>query len=144
MSDEHEATGNPDDAELRAILQRMRRVAVVGISDKEDRASHGIARYLIGRGLDVVGVNPALREVLGRPVYPTVAEVPGEIDVVDIFRRSESVPPIVDEAIAKGARVIWMQLGVVNEEAAAKARAAGLTVVMDRCIYQECLRLLNA
>jgi predicted CoA-binding protein len=136
--------GNPGDAALRDMLTKLRRVAVVGVSDREERASHGIAKFLIGRGLDVVGVNPALQEVLGRPVYPSLADVPGEVDLVDVFRRGETVGPIVDEAIAKRAPVVWMQLGVVNHEAAARARAAGLAVVMDRCILQEWLRLLGA
>ncbi len=147
MADEPETTddlGNPDDAGLRDILKGLRRVAVVGISDREDRASHGIAKFLIDRGLDVVGVNPALQQVLGRPVYPSLADVPGGVDAVDVFRRSETVGPIVDEAIAKRAPVVWMQLGVVNREAAARARAAGITVVQDRCIFQEWLRLLGA
>ncbi len=134
----------PDDARLAEILRSARRIAVVGISDKPDRASHGIAKFLIGQGYDVVGVNPGLSEVLGRPVYPTLAAVPARVDLVDVFRRSDAVPPVVDEAIASGARVIWLQEGVVHEEAAARARAAGLEVVMDRCIYKEWLRLLNA
>ena len=134
----------PDDARLAEILRSARRIAVVGISDKPDRASHGIAKFLIGQGYDVVGVNPGLSEVLGRPVYPTLAAVPARVDLVDVFRRSEAVPPVVDEAIASGARVIWLQEGVVHEEAAARAGAAGLEVVMDRCIYKEWLRLLNA
>lgn len=134
----------PDDARLAEILRSARRIAVVGISDKPDRASHGIAKFLIGQGYEVVGVNPGLSEVLGRPVYPTLAAVPARVDLVDVFRRSEAVPPVVDEAIASGARVIWLQEGVVHEEAAARARAAGLEVVMDRCIYKEWLRLLNA
>jgi len=147
MADERKISDdldNPDDAGLRDILKGLRRVAVVGISDREERASHGIAKFLIERGLDVVGVNPALQEVLGRPVYPSLADVPGSVDVVDVFRRSETVGPIVDEAIAKRAPVVWMQLGVVNPEAAARARAAGITVVQDRCIFQEWLRLLGA
>jgi predicted CoA-binding protein len=134
---------NPDDERIREILRSMRRVAVVGISAKEDRASHGIARFLIGRDLDVVGVNPQLDEVLGIPVYPDLKAVPGELDVVDIFRRSDAVGPIVDEAIAHGAGCVWMQEGVVNEPAALRALAAGMAVVMDRCIYQEWLRLMN-
>ncbi len=133
-----------DDTTMHKILANMKRVVVVGISDKEERASHGIAKFLIGQGFDVVGVNPTLDEVLGVKVYPSLSEVPGEIDLVDIFRRSEAVPPIVDEAIAMSAKAVWMQEGVVNHEAAAKAEAAGLDVVMDRCVYQEWLRLMNA
>ena len=133
-----------DDAATKSLLESMRRIAVVGISAKEDRASHGIAKFLIGQGFEVVGVNPTLDEVLGVPVYPSLAEVPGDIDLVDIFRRSDAVPPIVDEAIARSVGAIWMQEDVISEEAAAKARAAGIDTVMDRCIYKEWLRLMNA
>ena len=135
---------NPSDETIRKILGSMKRVAVVGLSAKEDRASHGIARFLVGQGFDVVGVNPMLKEdVLGVKIYPTLAEVPGPVDVVDIFRRSDTVPPVVDEAIAMKAATVWLQEEVVNEEAAAKARAAGLEVIQDRCIYKEWLRLMN-
>lgn len=143
MSTPENGYRNPDDARIAEILRGMKRIAVVGISDKEERASHGIAKFLIGQGFEVLGVNPTLTEVLGLPVYPSLAEVPGPLDVVDIFRRSEAVPPIVDEAIAADARVIWMQEGVAHEEAAARGRAAGLDVIQDRCIYQEWLRLMN-
>ncbi len=131
------------DERVAEILRGMKRVAVVGISDKPERASHGITKFLVGLGVEVVGVNPMLQEVLGVKVYPNLADVPGSIDVVDVFRRSETVPPIVDEAVAVNARTVWMQEGVVNEEAAETAREAGLDVIMDRCIYKEWLRLLN-
>ncbi|MDO9170200.1 MAG: CoA-binding protein [bacterium] len=134
----------PGDDAVRELLLGMRRVAVVGISENPERASHGITRFLLGRGIEVAGVNPQLREVLGAPVYPTLADVPGPIDVVDVFRRSEAVPAIVDAAIAAGARAVWLQEGVVHPEASRKAVAAGLTVVADRCIYKEWLRLANA
>ena len=143
MSD-HPGAVNPPDDRVREILSAMKRVAVVGISEKEDRASHGIARFLVGRGIQIMGVNPVLKgPVLGAAVYSSLAEVPGPIDVVDVFRRSEAVPAIVDEAIAAGARVVWLQEGIVHEEAAAKAANAGLDVVMDRCLYKEWLRLMN-
>ena len=128
---------------IRRLLGGMLSIAVVGISDKPDRASHGIARFLIGRGFAVVGVNPVLEDVLDIKVYPTLAAVPGPVDVVDVFRRSEAVPDIVDAAITRGDKAVWLQEGVVHEEAAAKARAAGMDVVMDRCIYKEWLRLMN-
>ena len=133
-----------DDTAIKRLLDNMQRIAVVGISLKEERASHGIAKFLIGQGFDVVGVNPALTEALGVPVYPRVADVPGKIDVVDVFRRSDAVPAIIDDAIAKQVGAIWLQEGVVHEEAAAKAAAAGIDVVMDRCLYKEWLRLMNA
>lgn len=132
-----------DDAALTELLRNMSRVAVVGLSPKEDRASHGIARWLIGRGIEVVGVNPGHDEILGVPVYPDLDAVPGTVDVVDIFRRSETVGPIVASAVARADGAIWMQEDVVNEEAAAVASQAGIPVVMDRCIYKEWLRLLN-
>jgi predicted CoA-binding protein len=132
-----------DDAAIKQLLTDMKRVAVVGISPKEDRASHGIARWLIGRGVDVVGVNPGHTEILGVPVYPDLAAVPGSVDIVDVFRRSDSVGPVVDAAVARGDAAIWMQEGVINQDAAAVATDAGIPVVMDRCIYKEWLRLLN-
>jgi predicted CoA-binding protein len=135
---------NPSDEKIREILSNMKRVAVVGLSAKSDRASHGIARFLVGQEFQVVGVNPVLKEdVLGLIIYPSVSDVPEPIGVVDVFRRSDAVPPIVDEAIAKNADAIWLQEGVVHEEASAKARAAGIEVVQDRCIYKEWLRLMN-
>lgn len=135
---------NPPDAAIRAVLEGMKRIAVVGLSAREDRASHGIARFLQGQGFEVIGVNPALSgPVLGLEIYASLAEVPGRVDVVDVFRRSDTVPPVVDEAIARGDKCIWLQEGVVHEEAAAKARAAGLQVISDRCLYKEWLRLMN-
>jgi predicted CoA-binding protein len=135
---------NPSDERIKEILSDMKRVAVVGLSAKEDRASHGIARFLVGQGFDVVGINPMLKEdVLGIKVYASLDEVPDHVDVVDVFRRSDTVPPVVDEAIAMKAGMIWMQEDVVHEEAATKARAAGIDVIQDRCIYKEWLRLMN-
>jgi len=143
MSDNASVT-NPSDERIAAVLAGMKRIAVIGISAKEDRASHGVARFLVGQGFDVVGVNPVLDEpVLGMPVYPTLADVPGPVDVVDVFRRGDAVPAIVDAAIARGDACVWLQEGVVHEEAAARARDAGLTVISDRCLYKEWLRLMN-
>lgn len=132
-----------DDIQIKSLLSEMKRIAVVGLSPKEDRASHGIARWLIGLGHEVVGVNPSHQEILGVPVYPTLADVPGRVDVVDIFRRSDFVGPIVEAAIQRGDGAIWMQESVVNDEAAEVAHAAGVPVVMDLCLYKEWLRLLN-
>lgn len=143
MNPDHEPVNPPDDV-TRSVLEGMKRVAVVGLSDRPDRASYGVTRFLVGRGLDVVGVNPALATgVLGLKVHAELSEVAGPVDVVDVFRRSDAVPAIVDQAIAIGARAIWLQEGVVHEEAAARARAAGLVVIQDRCLYKEWLRLLN-
>jgi predicted CoA-binding protein len=143
MTPDHEPVNPPDDV-IRAVLAGMKRVAVVGLSDRPDRASYGVTRFLVGRGLDVVGVNPALgTDVLGLRIHAELSEVAGPVDVVDVFRRSDAVPPIVDQAIAIGARAIWLQEGVVHEEAAARARDAGLVVIQDRCLYKEWLRLLN-
>ena len=135
---------NPADERIKEILSSMKRVAVVGLSAKPDRASHGIAKFLVGQGFEVIGVNPVLKEeVLGIKVYPSLADVPGPVDVVDVFRRSDTVPAVMDEAIAMKAPVVWLQEGVVHEEAAATARAAGLDVIQDRCLYKEWLRLMN-
>lgn len=126
------------------ILQSARTVAVVGLSGKRYRPSYGVAEYLKREGYRVIPVNPGETEVLGEKCYPDLDSVPVEIDVVDIFRRSEFVPAIVEAAIRKGVKVIWMQEGVFHEEAARHARAAGLTVVMDRCILKDHRRLAHA
>ena len=141
---ENSSPSNPSDDRIREILAGMKHVAVVGISAKEERASNGIARFLVGKGFEVSGVNPVLKEdVLGIKVYPSLTDVPGPIDVVDVFRRSDTVPPVIDEAIALKVGAIWLQEGVAHEEAAAKARAAGIDVIQDRCLYKEWLRLMN-
>ncbi len=143
MDSPHLPTNPPDEVVCR-VLTDMRRVAVVGLSARPDRASYGVTRFMVGRGLDVVGVNPALDEdVLGLKVYKELTEVPGKVDVVDVFRRSDAVPALVDQAIAIGAGAIWLQEGVEHEEAAARARDAGLVVIQDRCLYKEWLRLCN-
>jgi uncharacterized protein len=134
---------NPPDEVLRQILDRARTIAVVGLSDKPERDSNEIARYLQGQGYRIVPVNPMLSEVLGEPAYPTVGAIPSEVrvDVVDIFRRPEQVPPIVEEAVARGVPVVWMQSGISNPEASARGRAAGATVVEDLCIMVQHRRL---
>jgi len=123
------------------ILSFSRVVAMVGLSPKSDRASYKVASYLKGQGYKVIPVNPAEKEVLGELCYPDLASIPEPVDVVDIFRRSEEVLPIVEEAIRIGAKVVWMQEGVINEEASARAREAGLMVVMDKCMRKEHRRL---
>jgi uncharacterized protein len=132
-----------DDATLRSILERARTVAVVGLSDKPERDSNDVARYLQGHGYRIVPVNPAVAEVLGERSYPSLSAVPPEIrlDIVDIFRRSDQVAPIVDEAMARNVPVVWMQLGVEHAAAAAAARARGITVLENRCIKIEHQRL---
>ena len=132
------------DEEILDILRAPATVAVVGISDKPDRDSFQVAKYLLEQGYRVIPVNPMLENVLGQRCYPSVRDVPERIDVVDIFRRSDAVPEIVDEAIEVGAKVVWMQLGVVHKEAAEKAQQAGLKAVMDRCIKRDHSRLIGS
>jgi uncharacterized protein len=125
------------------ILERYRRIAMVGLSSNPFRPSHFAAIYLLSEGYDVIPVNPREPEVLGRKSYPSVAAVPDPIEVVDIFREPAAVPAIVDEAIARNAKVVWMQLGVIHDEAAARALHAGLEVVMDRCMKIEHARFFG-
>jgi len=119
------------------ILNSSRTIAVVGLSSKPDQPSYRVASYLKEQGYKMIPVNPAEKEILGERCYPDLTSIPESIDVVDIFRRSEKVPPIVEEAIRIGANAVWMQEGVINEEAAARARKAGLMVVMDKCMRKE-------
>ena len=137
---------NPSDAEIRAILARPTTVAVVGCSDDPSRDSLRIAKLLKTRGFKVIPVNPqldaeALRTQLGESCYPDLASIPEPVEIVDVFRRSEFVPEIVEAAIAKKARVLWCQLGVIHLDAARRAQQAGLTVLMDRCPAIEFARL---
>ena len=129
--------------ERRRILAQYHRIGMVGLSSNPFRPSHFAAVYLLAEGYDVVPVNPRESSVLGRECYPTLTAIPGGVEVVDIFRESAAVPPIVEEAIAIGAKVIWMQLGVIHEGAAARAREAGLEVVMDRCMKIEHARFFG-
>lgn len=122
-----------DPARLAAIL-RYKRIAVVGMSANPHRPSHYVAEYLLQHGYDVTPVNPNGTEVLGRKCYPSLRDVPGPLEIVDIFRNPAAVPEIVEQAIERGAKAVWMQLGVIHEEAARHAHEAGLSVVMDRCI----------
>jgi hypothetical protein len=124
----------PSLGELAQILQDNKTVAVVGLSSRPDRPSHSVPAYLQEQGYRIIPVNPTLDEALGERAYASLRDIPEAVDIVQIFRRPEDVPPVVDEAIAIGAKVVWMQAGIVNEEAAAKARAAGLQVVMDTCM----------
>jgi predicted CoA-binding protein len=121
----------------KEILEKYKRIAVVGLSNHTWRASYGVSRFMQTVGYEITPVNPNEREVLGHKAYPTLDDVPDPIEIVNIFRRSEFVPEIVDAAIRRGAKVVWMQEGVIHEEAAQRARAAGIEVVMDRCILKE-------
>ena len=123
------------------ILRKYRTIAVVGLSSDEARDSLSVSRYMQAVGYRIVPVNPAETEVLGEKAYPTVASIPTAVEIVNVFRRSEAVPGVVDDAIAAGAKAIWLQEGIANEEAAAKAREAGLEVVTDRCIRTEHRRM---
>ena len=120
--------------ELRQILEMTHTIAVVGLSDKPDRPSNRIPAYLQSQSYRIIPVNPKLSEALGEKAYPSLREIPVPVDVVQIFRRSEEVSPIVEDAITIGAKVIWMQPGIINEDAAAWAEAAGLDTVMDTCM----------
>ena len=127
--------------EIREILRKSKRIAVIGISDKPDRASYQVASYLLENGYEIIPVNPNIKEWKGIQAYASLSEVEKEVDIVDIFRRGEFIPDIIDEAITLGASVIWMQLGIVDEKSAKIAKNAGLTVVMDKCIKIEHKRL---
>jgi predicted CoA-binding protein len=132
-----------DPDQIREALVTAESVAVVGCSPRPDRASHAIARYLVAQGYRVIPVNPGHREILGLACYPSLREIPGKrpIDIVDVFRRSEAVAPIAEDAIARGARFFFMQLGVTDPESARRLEAAGIGVAMDRCILVEHGRL---
>ena len=119
------------DDPIRDMLERSRVIAVVGLSAKPHRPSYGVSRYMQQAGYRIIPVNPNEREVLGEKSYARLEDIPVKVDIVDVFRRSEFVPPVVDSAITIGAPAVWLQEGVIHEEAAAKARAAGLVVVMD-------------
>ena len=128
---------------IKEILETYKTIAVVGLSSQTWRASYSVSRYMQNAGYTIIPVNPNETEVLGEKAYASLDEVPEPFDIVDIFRRPEYVPDVVEAAIRRNARIIWMQVGVVNEAAAARARAAGLEVVMDRCILQDHMALLK-
>jgi predicted CoA-binding protein len=128
---------NASSAEIAGILKGAKTVAVIGASPKPERPSHGIMAYLMEQGYTCIPVNPGQAEVLGQKCYPSLSDIPETVDVADIFLNPANVPPVVDQAVAKGVKTIWMQSGIVNNEAAEKARKAGLTVVMNKCIKVE-------
>jgi predicted CoA-binding protein len=130
-------------ADIKEVLTRYRTVAIVGASPNPERPSHRVASFLKKEGFHVIPVTPKAGKVIGEKTYPDLASIPVPVEVVDIFRRSEDVLPVVEEAIAIGAKAVWMQEGIVNEEAAARAIKAGLTVVMNHCMRKELLRKLD-
>jgi uncharacterized protein len=132
-----------DDGELRQILKTVKTVASVGVSSNPDKPSYGIFQYLSEAGYHMIPVNPTAPEVLGRKSYPDLGSISEKIDVVQVFRKPEDVPPVVEQAIQAGAKVVWMQEGVVNQQAAARAEQAGLKVVMNRCMMKTHMRLLG-
>jgi predicted CoA-binding protein len=132
-----------DDAGLRRILENHKVIAMVGLSPKEDRPSNIVARYLMARGYTVIPVNPGQDEILGQRCYASLKDIPVKVDMVDVFRKSADVPPFADDAIAMGAKSLWLQIGIINEAVAEKAAAAGLDVVMDRCPKIEYARLFG-
>ena len=132
-----------DDKVMKEILLSARTIASVGLSGNQQKESYWIASYLKEQGYRIIPVNPTATEILGEKSYPDLGSVPEKIDVVQIFRKPEEVPPIVNDAIKAGAKVVWMQEGIVNEDAAQKARDAGLTVVMDACMRATHRRLIG-
>jgi uncharacterized protein len=122
---------------IRDLLESSKVIAVVGLSSRTSRPSYGVSRYMQSAGYRIIPVNPGETEILGERCYARLEDIPGHVDIVNIFRRPEAVPEMVESAIRIGARAIWMQEGVINEAAAARAREAGLVVVMDRCIFRD-------
>jgi predicted CoA-binding protein len=129
-------------AAIEKVLTQYRTIAIVGASDKPQRPSYRVAEFLKGEGYRIIPVTPKAERILGEAAYPDLASIPEQVEVVDVFRRPEEVLPIVEEAIAIRAKALWMQEGIINEEAVARAREAGLTVIMDRCMKKEVLRRL--
>jgi predicted CoA-binding protein len=134
---------NPSPDEIKNILERSKKIAIVGLSPKEERDSNRVAKYLMEKGYEIVPVNPGQKEILGQDCFKTLTDIPFKVDLVDLFLNPERVPPVVDQAIEIGAPVLWMQEGVIHHEAAQKAREAGLTVVMDRCTKREHTKLFG-
>lgn len=132
-----------DSATLRRILNKYKRVAIVGLSADWSRPSYFAAKYLLDHGFEIIPVNPKYDEILGQKCYPDLKSIPSAVDIVDLFQRTERVPSFVDDAISIKAKLVWMQLGIVHEEAAQKACDAGLEVIMDRCMKIEYARLFG-
>jgi uncharacterized protein len=138
VSDSH------SDSQIKEYYQ-LKNIAVVGVSKNEEKPSHEVPKYLIERGYNVIPINPTLTEVLGRKAYPTIADIQERIDIVDVFRKSEDVPAVVDDLLQKknGIKVLWMQIGIYNEDAERKAKENGIDVVYNRCMMEEHKRLFN-
>lgn len=134
---------NPPEEEIRTILTKYKTIAVVGLSDNPEKDSYHVAKCLKDHGYRIIPVNPATKEVLGETSYPDLKSIPSPVDIVDIFRKPDAIPEIVDDAIDIGAKVVWMQLGLADNNAACKARDAGLKVVQSKCIKVECLNLIG-
>ena len=132
-------SANPTPDQIRSLLREVKTIAVVGLSPRAERPSYRVSRAMQGFGYRIVPVRPAVAEVLGEKAYARLSDIPFPVDLVDVFRNADEVGPIVDECIALGVKRLWLQDGVVNEEAARKARAAGITVVMDRCVWRDYL-----
>jgi predicted CoA-binding protein len=137
MTQDKPTNDNPSPDEIKNILERSKRIAIVGLSPKEERDSNRVAKYLMEKGYEIVPVNPGQKEILGTDCFKTLTDIPFKVDVVDLFLNPKRVPPVVDQAIEIGAPVLWMQEGVIHHEAAQKAREAGLMVVMDKCTMHE-------
>ncbi len=133
---------NPSDGDIAALLGKTKRIAVVGMSAKPERASYSVARYLMGQGYEVIPVNPMETEIFGLKSYATLSDIPGTIDIVDVFRRSDQTDAIIDEAIKIGAKAVWLQLDVINDAGLGRAKEAGLAAVQDRCLKVEHARLM--
>ena len=134
---------NPLDDEIRGILENSKTIAIVGLSDKPERDSYGVAKYLKGHGYKIIPVNPTKQEILGEKSYPDLASIPMPVDIVDIFRNIDAVPGIVEEAIGIKAKVVWMQLGLAHNQSAQKARDAGFIAVQSKCLKVEHGRLMR-
>jgi hypothetical protein len=134
---------NPPFNEIKRILKKCKKIAIVGISPKEERDSNKVAKYLIEQGYEVVPVNPGQKEVLGRRCFKAFQDIPFQVDLANLFLNPSRVPLVVDQIIEKGVNVIWMQLGVIHNESAEKAREAGIQVVMDKCIKVEHMKMVK-
>jgi len=134
-------SSNPSSSDIAEILRISKIIAVVGLSPKPERPSHGVTAYMKDQGYTIIPVNPGHAEILGEKSYKSLLDVPGPIDIVNVFRDPSAVPEIVDQAIQKKAKVIWLQEGIVHNEAAETARKAGIKVVQNRCIYKDHVRL---